>query len=162
MMLIQTKQHWFPRLLGNIFTLIAWAVFAFLMIDGVNTLLHEGHRPKEFALPGEFFSTLHSLLWYLLMAAMLSAVLLGWAKYSERRAARYQRRKPIPDMTDTQLASSFGVSLPILKMMQQEQILILFNNSNGTLARASFVRQGVAEMDLKSGWPQLPPERQVA
>lgn len=54
------------------------------------------------------------------------------------------------------------MSLPILKMIQQEQILILFNNSNGTLARASFVRQGVSEMDLQSGWPQLPPERQAA
>ncbi|SFM26388.1 poly-beta-1,6-N-acetyl-D-glucosamine biosynthesis protein PgaD [Marinobacter zhejiangensis] len=156
MMLIQTQQHWLPRLLNIIFTLLAWAAFAYLMIDGINTLLHGGPRPKEFSLPGEFFATLHSLLWYLVMAAALSAVLLGWAKYNERRAARYHRRKRMPDITEAQLAASFGVSVEVLKMMQQEQVLVLFNDGEGRLSEASFVRQDCHNLDVRSTQAPLP------
>lgn len=162
MILIQTKQHWFPRLLNIAATLLAWGVFAYLMIDGVNTLLHGGPQPKELTLRGKFFATLHSLLWYLLMAAALSAALLAWAKYNQRRAARYSRRKRAPDISNTQLATSFGVCEEILAMMQQEQVLVLFNDASGKLSEASFVRQGHLKLDVRAPKTPLSEDKRLA
>ncbi|MBV0934283.1 poly-beta-1,6-N-acetyl-D-glucosamine biosynthesis protein PgaD [Marinobacterium weihaiense] len=150
MKLIQTQQHWFPRLLNIAATLLAWGVLAYLMVDGVNTLLQGGPRPTTLSLPGQFFATRHSLLWYLVMAVVLSAALLGWAKYNQRRAARYSRRKRAPNISNAQLAASFGVNEDVLQRMQQEQVLVLFNAANGKLSEVSLVRQGQQRIDVRT------------
>lgn len=54
------------------------------------------------------------------------------------------------DITEAQLAASFGVSEGIFKMMQQEQILVLFNDNEGRLSEASFIRQDRHNLDVRS------------
>lgn len=149
-MLIKTRQHWLPRILNIGFTILAWGAFAYLMVDGVGILFYGEPRPKEFALPWEFFDTLHSLLWYLLMACVLSATLLIWAKYNQHRASRYSRRQRIPDITEQQLANSFGVSAQVLEMIHLEQILVLHNDAKGNPSEVSFVGQGYQKLDVRS------------
>lgn len=150
MTLVRTRQHWFPRTLNIAFTLMVWAGFAYLMVDGVSTLLIGNSHPREIQLPGQFFATVNSLLWYLAMATVLSALLLTWAKRSEHKASRYRRRTRIPDIPAQQLANSLGVSLEILAMAHREQVLVLHNDANGQLQELTFIRQGYQRLNARS------------
>ena len=150
MQLIQTRQHWFPLLLNIATTLLAWGAFAYLMVDGVHTLLQEGNRPKTIHIQGQFFATLGSLFWYLVMGALLSAALVGWAKYNQRRAGRYSRRKRASNVSNAELSASFGVCEEALDRMQQEQVLVLFNDNSGHLAEAAFGQQRQQKIDIRA------------
>jgi poly-beta-1,6-N-acetyl-D-glucosamine biosynthesis protein PgaD len=48
----------------------------------------------------------------------IGAVLLVWAKYSEKRASGYERRERMSDVCEVGLSESFQVSLAILDCLQ--------------------------------------------
>lgn len=137
-MIIRTPRHWLPRSIDILLTLAAWGGFAYLLFDGVRQVavsdLQEARVQIAALLPGaQFFATLGSLLFYLALALLFCAVLLGWAKYNQIRAARYQRRQRVPDICHATLAASFGVQPCVLAQLQQEQVLIAHHDEHGEL-----------------------------
>ncbi|MFI8609650.1 poly-beta-1,6-N-acetyl-D-glucosamine biosynthesis protein PgaD [Pseudomonas sp. AOB-7] len=137
-LLIRSQQSRLGRAVDVLLTLSAWAAMAYLLVQGVASLLASGRHGPRPALVAEIMPTLDTLLIYLLVALGLGTILLAWAKYNERRAGWYQRRSRMPDIAEETLAANFQVSLAILDCLQRQQVLILHNGEDGALAAIEF------------------------
>lgn len=142
-LLIRTQQRLLPRLVDRALTLIAWAGMAYLVAQGISGLLQGKQNGPRLWFGIEFLQTLDTLLIYLLVGLVISAVLLAWAKYNERRADGYQRRTRMPDICERSLSANFQVSLPILDCLQNQQVLILHHHDHGALAAVEFPGTGL-------------------
>jgi biofilm PGA synthesis protein PgaD len=137
-LLIRTQQHWLPRSIDALLTLVAWLGLLYLLVQGVTAVTANGQQGSRLSLGTEFLLTLDTLLIYLVVALMVGAALLVWAKYNERRAYGYERRERMPDVCEVGLSENFQVSLPILDCLQNQQVLILHNHEHGALAAIEF------------------------
>lgn len=61
-------------------------------------MIADDQQGPRLSLGTEFLLTLDTLLIYLLVALLIGAVLLVWAKYNEQRASGYERRERMPDV----------------------------------------------------------------
>jgi biofilm PGA synthesis protein PgaD len=136
-LLIRTQQHWLPRTVDNVLTLLAWVGLTYLVVMGVLGML-ESNPAARSSLGSEFLLTLDTLLIYLMVAVVFTAMLFTWAKYNQHRAEWYPRRVRMSDVGELGLAESFQVSLPILDCLQKQQVLILHNHAQGALAAIEF------------------------
>lgn len=136
-LLIRTQQHWLPRAVDSLLTLLAWVGLTYLVVMGVLGMLASNPVTRP-SLDSKFLLTLDTLLVYLLVALSITATLLIWAKYSQHRAQWYPRRVRMSDVGELGLAESFQVSLPILDCLQKQQVLILHNHAHGALAAIEF------------------------
>lgn len=109
-LLIHSQQSRLGRAVDLLLTLSAWVAMAYLLVQGVASLLASGRHGSRPALVAGIMPTLDTLLIYLLVALGLGAILLAWAKYNERRAGWYQRRSRMPDIAEETLAANFQVS----------------------------------------------------
>lgn len=137
-LLIRTQQHMLPRVVDALLTLVAWLGMVYLVVQGVAEVIANGQQGPRPSLGTEFLLTLDTLLIYLLVGIAIGVVLLAWAKYNERRADWYQRRTRMPDVCEEGLSERFQVSLPVLDCLQNQQVLILHNHEDGTLAAIEF------------------------
>lgn len=137
-LLIRTQQKWLPRSIDALLTLIAWVGFGYLLVQGVAAVIADDQQGPRLSLGTEFLLTLDTLLIYLLVALLIGAVLLVWAKYNEQRASGYERRERMPDICEVGLSENFQVSLPVLDCLQNQQVLILHNHEHGALAAIEF------------------------
>lgn len=133
MNLIHTPQHWLPRLVDTILTLIAWVVFIWLMYNGIIDLINDQKQGPRIDMGTPLLSGLDSLLLYLALSLVMGCVLSIWAAYRKRQAAGFERRKRVPIMSDNTLSGSFGIDLRLLKLLQGQQVLTVHNDENGHL-----------------------------
>lgn len=147
-MIIRTQQTRLGRLVDILATLFAWVLFIWLVIHGINkTRLAE--RTSTLDIGNQIFATINSLLLYALSALLITLILLAWAKYNQVRAARYQRRQRIPDIDDSKLCQSFHLEPSVLPLLQQEQVLVLFNDDHGNIGSALLTsKQQVVDMQI--------------
>lgn len=135
-MIIQTRQHWLPKAIDIIATLLAWYLFIWLVVSGLREMLAQDMRVTFINLPPQLVLTAFNLLNYTLMGVALTVILLLWAKYNQVRAGRYTRRARIPEMSDNRLSVSFGVHPSVVQAMRGESRLVFHNDHNGDLERA--------------------------
>lgn len=133
-MIIRTQQTRLGRLVDILATLFAWVLFIWLVIHGINKTRLAERSSVEIG--NQLFATINSLLLYTLLAALITLILLGWAKYNQVRAARYQRRQRIPNIEDSKLCQSFHVEPSVLPLLHQEQIMTFFNDHHGNIDSA--------------------------
>jgi biofilm PGA synthesis protein PgaD len=132
-LLIKTQQHWLPRTVDSLLTLLAWAGVTYLVIMGVLGMLESNQQGARASLGHEFLLTLDTLLIYLMVAVVITAMLFTWAKYNQLRAEWYPRRKRMSDVGEMGLAESFQVSVAVLECLQKQQVLIVHNHAHGAL-----------------------------
>lgn len=145
MTLIKTPQHWFPRLVDILLTLAAWAGFIYLMVEGVAALLVTGWQGPRLDWGNQLLRTLDTLFIYVVCSVLIAVSLLGWAKYNQVRAARYERRLRMPDLSRRDLSRSFNVSVETLSRLHSAQVVTLHNDEFGSLV-----------------WVELPAELETA
>lgn len=134
-MIIRTRQHPLARLLDILATVLAWGMFAWLIFDGVRTT-RPAERTSTLEIDSLFGATANSLMLYLLLSLIITLILLGWAKYNQKRAGRFERRQRIPNIEDSKLCQSFGVGPSLLPLLQNEQIMTIFNDDYGDIDSA--------------------------
>lgn len=128
--LIFTEQRVFPRLMDVLLTLIAWAGFSYLIYAGLMAALL--HSP--FIDDKPFFSTLDTVSFYLIVAAINGAVLIGWAKYNQIRF-RIERRKRKPGLEKEEVAASLQITPELALEMSKSQVLTLAHYDTGAIDR---------------------------
>lgn len=133
MNLIRTQRHWLPQLLDIILTLIAWVVFAWLLYNGIIELIADQTRGPRIDVSIQLLSGLESLLLYLVLSLLVACTLIIWATYRKKQAAGFERRRRVPIMSDAILSSSFGVSSQLLKLLQEQRVLIVHSDDDGHL-----------------------------
>jgi biofilm PGA synthesis protein PgaD len=133
-LLIRTQQHWLPRTIDTLLTLIAWVGFISLIIIGVRDLYTGTSNRTFMQLLFEVRPTLDTLIVYVICGLVIGGILLIWAKYNEVRAGRYARRKETVQVDTVGLASSFRVSAAVIEFLRSEQVWILHNHEHGDLA----------------------------
>ncbi|KES25537.1 MULTISPECIES: poly-beta-1,6-N-acetyl-D-glucosamine biosynthesis protein PgaD [unclassified Pseudomonas] len=146
MNLIKTPQHWLPRSLDVLLTLCAWAIFVWLMERGIASLLASGWRGPRLDWSGQFLQTLDTLMVYVLCSALIAALLVSWARYNQIRAARYERRSRMPDLSRQALSRSFNISGDTLARLHGAQVVTLHNDEHGNLVWV----ENPAEMEVET------------
>tara|TARA_R110000822_G_scaffold21702_1_gene68341 strand:+ start:5931 stop:6416 length:486 start_codon:yes stop_codon:yes gene_type:complete len=133
MNLIHTPRHWLPQLVDIILTIIAWVVFVWLMYNGIVDLIDDQRQGPRIEMGTQLLSGLDSLLLYLVLSLMVAGILSIWAVYRRKQADKFERRKRVPDISDTTLSSSFGVDPRLMKLLQEQQVLTVHNDDDGHL-----------------------------
>ncbi|WXL26349.1 poly-beta-1,6-N-acetyl-D-glucosamine biosynthesis protein PgaD [Ectopseudomonas mendocina] len=133
-LLIRTQQHWLPRSVDALLTIIAWVGFISLIVIGVRDLIGGSMGAISLNLLMGIKPTLETLLVYLITGAVIGAILLMWAKYNEVRARRYERRQGVESLDIERLSASFRVSPAVIEFMQSEQVWIVHNYEYGDLS----------------------------
>jgi len=128
--LIFTEQRVFPRVMDVVLTLMAWAGFSYLIYAGLITAL--SHTP--FVEDRPFFSTLDTLSFYLMVALINGAVLIGWAKYNQLRF-RIERRKRKPGLEKEEVAASLHITPELALALSKGQVLTLAHYDTGAIDR---------------------------
>lgn len=127
--LVRTAQHWLPRALDLALTLLAWTGFLHLLASGVlGFMQQDSQAPKA---GQSLLAVLNSLVIYMILAGVMAASLLTWAKYNQLRARRFERRRRMPEATVEKLSLSFQVHPEILAFIQRQQRLVVHSNAQG-------------------------------
>lgn len=142
-MIIRTTRHWFPRLVDTLLTLMAWGVFVYLLVSGGEHFRFDGSQALLSGFFGELYDARGSLLFYLLLSLAFGAVLVGWAKYNQIRAGRYDRRRRRPDLDEQALAQSYMMQACVLGFLQQQRILVAHNDEHGDLVSVEVPALGI-------------------
>lgn len=104
MKIIRTRQRPFLVVLDVFFTVLAWIGLLYLLARGLWPLIdtHDGPR-----IDGSFFDALGTLQIYLWVALANAVILIGWARYQQRKSKSFaQRRLPAPVVDDQGLSKA--------------------------------------------------------
>ncbi|OTA21193.1 poly-beta-1,6-N-acetyl-D-glucosamine biosynthesis protein PgaD [Xenorhabdus beddingii] len=124
--LIFTEQRLTPRLMDILLTILAWVGFVYLFTIGLFTSSHHGPRP--FA--SVFTLELGSIVLYIVIAIFNALLLIGWAKYNQRRF-RVERRHHRPVLTQTEVAQSFILEQKLLDVLRQSKVSSITYDNHG-------------------------------
>lgn len=136
MSIIRTEQHWLPKSIDALLTLLAWTGFLYLIGNGAVPFIKQliaNPDNVQGLFNSAFMPLIQQLSSYLLDGALLGGTLLLWAKYNQLRASRLLRRERIPNLSDKGLSASFFVTLEDLNILHHRQVLILHNTEQGDL-----------------------------
>ncbi|MDC9592467.1 poly-beta-1,6-N-acetyl-D-glucosamine biosynthesis protein PgaD [Xenorhabdus sp. IM139775] len=136
--LIFTEQKLLPRLMDILLTVLAWVGFIYLFIVGLFNASH--HGPSAFtstftsAFTSTFTSTLTSklgsLALYIAIAIFNALLLIGWAKYNQRRF-KIERRRHRPALTHAEVAQSFILEQKLLEVLKQSKVSSITYDNHG-------------------------------
>lgn len=129
--LIFTELRIMPRIFDVALTLIAWLGFSYLVYAGLMTALANA----PFIGFGPLFSTVNTVTFYLIVALINAAVLIGWAKYNQIRF-RVERRKRRPGLGRDELAASFSIAPALVQDLSNGRVLTVFHYDTGAISRA--------------------------
>lgn len=133
--LIFTERRLLPKIVDCLLTTVAWLGFIWLIYQGLQAVWH-AQLQISVSLLGLTFNTLAV---YVLIALVNSALLIGWAKYNQRRFRRERRRRP-QALPDAQLICHFGLSPKILAELNESQIAEVHHDQDGTLLAVKVLR----------------------
>jgi biofilm PGA synthesis protein PgaD len=134
--LIHTERRWLPRLIDATLTLIAWAAFVYLFLNGFIAVLEHKPSAQEHLHFGLLFATVSTLAFYLIIGLVNALVLMSWAKYNQIRR-RVERRNRIPALTSEQLRGSFDLPEHLLQTLRGHQICTIYNDEEGRIVGAA-------------------------
>ncbi|MBC8950996.1 MULTISPECIES: poly-beta-1,6-N-acetyl-D-glucosamine biosynthesis protein PgaD [Xenorhabdus] len=125
--LIFTEQRLWPRLIDILLTILAWAGFIYLFMVGLFYASHNGPRPFTSTL---FTSELDVIAFYIAIAIFNAFLLIGWAKYNQRRF-RIERRCHRPALTHTEVAQSFTLEQKLFDTLRQSKVSSITYDNHG-------------------------------
>ena len=99
MKIIRTRQRPFLVVVDVILTVVAWVGLLYLLFRGLWPLF--ASRISEPAIDNSAFDALGTLEIYLWVALVNALILIGWARYQQRKSRSFaQRRLPSPVIDD--------------------------------------------------------------
>lgn len=121
------------RLIDLVLTAIAWFVFLYLLFRGLfGSSIHQDAAPRPI-LPGTF-DTFDTLTLYVIVAVINAAILFTWAVYNQVRFRGRERRNSAGDLTDRQLAQSYGLDGAAVDRLRSSPAAIVHHDANGNIA----------------------------
>lgn len=107
MKIIRTRQRPFLVVIDVILTVLAWVGLLFLLVRGLWPLIETSGGPR---IDHSAFDALGTLQVYMWVALVNAVILIGWARYQQRKSRSFaQRRLPSPVIGDEGLSKSFAV-----------------------------------------------------
>ncbi|MBD1226208.1 poly-beta-1,6-N-acetyl-D-glucosamine biosynthesis protein PgaD [Xenorhabdus griffiniae] len=125
--LIFTEQRLWPRLIDILLTVLAWVGFIYLFMVGLFYTSHNGPRPFTATV---FTSELGTITLYIGIAIFNAFLLIGWAKYNQRRF-RIERRRHRPALTHTEVAQSFTLEQKLFDTLRQSKVSSITYDNHG-------------------------------
>ena len=138
--IVRTTQHWLPKAIDTGLTLTAWIGFLYLLTTGFLSLMQAGMYNQRSGNP--LLETLSSMAFYLVLAGVMISGFLAWAKYSQLRVQRFDRRKRVPEIARQKLAQSFRVHPGVLSFLQHQQRLVVHSDEQGHVQAFEFLTLG--------------------
>ncbi|MDC9613275.1 poly-beta-1,6-N-acetyl-D-glucosamine biosynthesis protein PgaD [Xenorhabdus khoisanae] len=124
--LIFTEQRLLPRLIDILLTILAWGGFIYLFMLGLLNSSHNGPRP--FA--AIFTLEVGVIALYIAIAVFNALLLIGWAKYNQRRF-RIERRHHRPTLTHAEVAKSLTLEQKLLDVLRQSKVSSITYDNHG-------------------------------
>ncbi len=138
--IVRTTQHWLPKVIDTGLTLMAWIGFLYLLATGFLSLVQENVYNQQ---SGKLLlETVNSMTFYLILAGVMVSGFLAWAKYSQLRVQRFDRRKRVPEITEQKLAQSFRLHQGVLSFLQRQQRLVVHSDEQGHVQAFEFLTLG--------------------
>lgn len=123
------------RLAYSLFTLVAWALWAYLWLPLVSLLAWlfgiQLFR-QEMLIPARR-GYLVSLGWFFLVVAILGLVYAGWAVYNLKRFRGKDRRRHAPSLTTREVAAFYRISPATVESLRAGRRQVLHLDSDGLL-----------------------------
>lgn len=133
MKIIRTRQRPVLVVVDVLITLVAWIGLLFLLIRGLWPLVetHAG-GPR---IDHSAFDALGTLQIYLWVALVNAVVLIGWARYQQRKSRSFaQRRLPAPVIDDQGLSKSFKLCDERLQKLRTPGVMTIHNDQDGDIS----------------------------
>ncbi|MCR8933746.1 MULTISPECIES: poly-beta-1,6-N-acetyl-D-glucosamine biosynthesis protein PgaD [unclassified Pseudomonas] len=133
MKIIRTRQRPVLLVIDVLITLVAWIGLLFLLIRGLWPLVetHAG-GPR---IDNSAFDALGTLQIYLWVALVNAVVLIGWARYQQRKSRSFaQRRLPSPVIDDQGLSKSFKLCDERLQKLRMPGVMTIHNDQDGDIS----------------------------
>ncbi|WP_434708803.1 poly-beta-1,6-N-acetyl-D-glucosamine biosynthesis protein PgaD [Pseudomonas sp. R1-1] len=133
MKIIRTRQRPVLLVIDVLITLVAWVGLLFLLIRGLWPLVetHAG-GPR---IDNSAFDALGTLQIYLWVALVNAVVLIGWARYQQRKSRSFaQRRLPSPVVDDQGLSKSFKLCDERLQKLRTPGVMTIHNDQDGDIS----------------------------
>ncbi|WP_339533059.1 poly-beta-1,6-N-acetyl-D-glucosamine biosynthesis protein PgaD [Pseudomonas mucidolens] len=147
MNLIRTSQRPVMRAIDIVLTLLAWAGLIVLLVRGLVPMLDTHGGPR---IDAPIFAALHTLQIYLWIALVNAALLIGWARYQQRRGKHFaQRRSAAKALSDQRLSDSFNLGEGDLEQLRRPGVLVIHNDHEGGVQEVN------AHVSLNVRWPRL-------
>jgi biofilm PGA synthesis protein PgaD len=132
MKIIRTRQRPFLVLIDVFLTVLAWIGLLYLLVRGLWPLIDTHDGPRIDASVFEALGTLQIYLWVALLNAV---ILIGWARYQQRKSKRFaQRRLPAPVVDDQGLSKSFKLTGDRLAKLRTPGSMTIHNNQDGDVS----------------------------
>ncbi|HCS45555.1 MAG TPA: poly-beta-1,6-N-acetyl-D-glucosamine biosynthesis protein PgaD [Pseudomonas sp.] len=131
MKIIRTRQRPVLIVVDAFFTVLAWAGLLYLLFMGLWPLVssHDGPRFEASA-----FDALGTLQIYLWVAVFNALVLIGWARYQQRKSKSFaQRRLAAPVVDDQGLSKSFKLTRERLHKLRSPGSMTIHNDYDGDI-----------------------------
>jgi len=147
-MIIATKRSRFRYFFDILLTTLGWVVFFFLFASGILAVLR-GERndgPEVPLVPPLLLPSVSTVLGYGVVMVLFAALLIGWAKYNQRRFAGVDRRRPPPPLSQMQLCDSFGISHAQLDHTQEAQVMIVHHDDDGIIRSIEVVDENTTSL----------------
>lgn len=125
--LIFTEQRLWPRLIDILLTILAWVGFIYLFMVGLFYVSHNSPKPFTATV---FTSELGAIILYIAIAIFNAFLLIGWAKYNQRRF-RIERRRHRPALTHTEVAQSFTLEQKLFDTLRQSKVSSITYDNHG-------------------------------
>jgi biofilm PGA synthesis protein PgaD len=132
MKIIRTRQRPFLVVIDVFLTVLAWIGLLYLLVRGLWPLIDTHDGPRIDASVFEALGTLQIYLWVALLNAV---ILIGWARYQQRKSKRFaQRRLPAPVVDDQGLSKSFKLTGDRLAKLRTPGSMTIHNNQDGDVS----------------------------
>lgn len=132
MKIIRTRQRPLLVVIDVCFTVLAWIGLLYLLINGLWPLFDSHAGPR---LEVSWLDTLGTLQIYGWVALVNAMMLIGWARYQQRKSGRFaQRRLPAPVVDDRRLSERFKLTDERLGTLRQPGSKIIHNNQDGDIS----------------------------
>lgn len=133
MKIIRTRQRPFLVVVDVILTVVAWVGLLYLLFRGLWPLF--ASRISEPAIDNSAFDALGTLEIYLWVALVNALILIGWARYQQRKSRSFaQRRLPSPVIDDAGLSKSFKLSDDRFQKLRTPGVMTIHNDQEGDIS----------------------------
>ncbi|MFO2466065.1 poly-beta-1,6-N-acetyl-D-glucosamine biosynthesis protein PgaD [Pseudomonas sp. 15FMM2] len=148
MNLIRTSQRPVMWAIDVLLTLLAWAGLITLLVRGLVPMLETHGGPR---IDAPIFAALNTLQIYLWVALFNAVLLIGWARYQQRRGKHFaQRRSTAKALSDQGLSDSFNLGQGDLEQLRRPGVLVIHNDHKGGVQEvAAHVSRHVERPGLK-------------
>ncbi|WP_426202140.1 poly-beta-1,6-N-acetyl-D-glucosamine biosynthesis protein PgaD [Pseudomonas sp. TWP3-1] len=133
MKIIRTRQRPFLVVIDAVFTVLAWIGLLYLLVSGLWPLIEAREGGPRLDNPA--FDALGTLQIYLWVALVNALILIGWARYQQRKSRSFaQRRLPSPVVDDAGLSKSFKLCGDRLQQLRGQGVMTIHNDQEGDVS----------------------------